>query len=283
MRREKLVAVFLAAAIVLGFAASAGAVDGTIEINQAKVLANGGFPYPVSASGSYRLTGNLTVPGGTSGINVTAPTVTIDLNGFSISGPGGFSVAQVGITTTGTVENGTITGFGVGVKMGAGGIIRNVHADANGVGIQAGGNSLIQGCTANNTTLPSYAIVCSGMCAISGNTANGNAGIGIDCGSGCAISGNTANANAVAGIQCEGSGCQISSNTTNSNTFAGIVCEGSGCLITYNTIDNNTGDGISAADGTTAYGWNVLNGDAGIKNGTSMAGKNTNSCGGTAC
>jgi hypothetical protein len=57
-------------------------VDGTIEINQAKVMANGGFPYVISASGSYRLSGGLTVPASTDGINVTAAKVAIDLNGF---------------------------------------------------------------------------------------------------------------------------------------------------------------------------------------------------------
>ena len=51
------------------------AVDGVIEINQARALAGGvtagdsaGFPVTLSASGSYRLTGNLTVPSSTSGI-----------------------------------------------------------------------------------------------------------------------------------------------------------------------------------------------------------------------
>jgi len=64
-------AIFFAAAAVLGFAASAGAVDGTIEINQAKVLAAGGFPYLIGTSGSYRLTGNLTVSSnGTDAIEV---------------------------------------------------------------------------------------------------------------------------------------------------------------------------------------------------------------------
>ena len=120
---------------------------------------------------------------------------------------------------------------------------------------------------------------------ISGNTSNGSSGIGIYCqGGGCVISSNTASANSVSGIECDGSGgCKISSNTVNANGN-GVFCGGPGSLITNNTIDNNTGKAITAFDVTTAYGWNVLNGDAGgISGGTSMAGKNTNSCGGTAC
>jgi parallel beta-helix repeat protein len=276
----------LVAMATFALAGSAWAVDGTIEINQAKVLANGGFPYVIStANTSYRLTGSLTVPSSTSGLNVTAANVTIDLNGFSIAGPGAASSAPVGITTSsGTVENGTITGFGVAIKLGSAGIVRNVHLDANGSGIQAGSDTLITGCTANNTTLASAAIQCSGMCTISGNTASGSAGIGIECGNGCTISGNTAMSDGVAGIQCDGNGCLISGNTANANSPVGIYCGGSGCLISGNVIDNNTGYPIDAADVTTAYGWNVMNGDgAGVNGGTSMAGKNTNSCGGTAC
>src|SRR5208337_5660071 len=93
MKREKLAAVFFAAVIVLGLAASAGAVDGTIDINQAKVLAAGGFPYVIgTANTSYRLTGSLTVSSTFGiGIYVTANHVTIDLNGFSIVGPGKLS------------------------------------------------------------------------------------------------------------------------------------------------------------------------------------------------
>jgi hypothetical protein len=70
----------------------------------------------VSAAGSYILNGNLTSTSTTSPcINVTANEVTIDLNGFVISGNGGTST---GISSSGTklaVTDGTITGFGVGI------------------------------------------------------------------------------------------------------------------------------------------------------------------------
>jgi hypothetical protein len=59
VKREKVAAVFFSAAIALAFAASAGAVDGTIEINQATVMAAGGFPYVVSNPGSTSLGNNL--------------------------------------------------------------------------------------------------------------------------------------------------------------------------------------------------------------------------------
>src|ERR1700676_1132831 len=146
MKREKLAAVFFAAAMMLGLSASAGAVDGTIEINQATVLAAGGFPYKIGASGSYRLTGNLTLPSGSDGIDVSASYVTIDLNGFSIVGAGGTSAisAQSNALVGTTIENGTVTGFGgFGVAVAQFSVVRNVNAIANGTGIQAGGGSWI--------------------------------------------------------------------------------------------------------------------------------------------
>jgi hypothetical protein len=44
------------------------AVDGATLINQASVMAAGGFPYKITQPGSYKLSGNLVVPAGTSEI-----------------------------------------------------------------------------------------------------------------------------------------------------------------------------------------------------------------------
>jgi hypothetical protein len=241
-------AFFFVVATVLGFAASAGAVDGTIEINQAKVMAAGGFPYMIVSAGSYRLTGNLTVSSTASdAIDVTANHVTVDLNGFSITGPAGSgSPSGNGISGPSagalTVENGTITGFGAGngVATGNNGIVKNIHSDSNFNGIITGTSSVIEGCTAT------------------GNVGATSIGIG---GAG---------------------GTLISGNTVNSDTN-GINCNGSGCLISNNVIQNNTGYGIFTlvSDATTGYGGNVLNNNSlGINGGTSM--KN-NVCSGALC
>ena len=72
MTRIALAVAVLAAIAVLGLSASAHAAGGTIEINQAVVTAAGGFPYKITAAGSYRLSGNLTPPTSTNAINVTA-------------------------------------------------------------------------------------------------------------------------------------------------------------------------------------------------------------------
>ncbi len=271
--KRKLSAAVLFAVAMLAFAASAGVVDGTIEINQAKVTANGGnFPYVIStANTSYRLTGSLTVPSGKNGINVNAPNVTIDLNGFSIIGPLTTltSNTQIGINGTSqnlvTVENGSLNGFGTGVTLGFSGIVRNVHADGNFNGIEVGNNSVVTGCTADNANTGGTGIQCQATCTITNNTANGDSAGGITCGA--------------PGI---GDGCVISGNTVTADG-TGIHCTGSGCLISGNTVSNANLVGISAFDSTTGYGGNILFGNptgANFSGGTSL---NNNLCGGATC
>jgi hypothetical protein len=123
----------------------AQAVDGVVEINQAKILSSGGFPYNITQPGSYRLTSNIDVSGQPTPQNVTAITinahnVTLDLNGFTIQGPVSCTTSGSGgeltCSTTGSgrgismsdstirstvVKNGYVTGMGgVGIYLGAG-------------------------------------------------------------------------------------------------------------------------------------------------------------------
>ena len=83
--------------MLLLLTAPALASDGVLEINQTCAVETGcfsgdtaGFPVTISASGSYRLTGNLDLNAegvNVSGVAVSAPAVTIDLGGFQIVGP----------------------------------------------------------------------------------------------------------------------------------------------------------------------------------------------------
>jgi hypothetical protein len=55
----------------------------------ATVVAAGGFPYHIDKSGSYRLSSDLVISGtNTNGIDIDTSAVSLDLNGFSIIGPG---------------------------------------------------------------------------------------------------------------------------------------------------------------------------------------------------
>ena len=74
---------------------AAGQALAQATIDQNKALAGNvtpgdmpGFPITLSVPGSYKLTGNLVVPGGLNGIEITSDNVTLDLNGFRIAGSG---------------------------------------------------------------------------------------------------------------------------------------------------------------------------------------------------
>ncbi|MEM8997720.1 MAG: hypothetical protein AAGF23_23255, partial [Acidobacteriota bacterium] len=113
---------------LLASAPAALAVDGVIEINQVSALAGGvtagdtpGYPVTISEAGSYRLTGDLTVVGSDflEGLDVEASGVTVDLNGFTITGPG--SGTGHGIFGDINAQRVTVTNGGVS-KMGGEGI-----------------------------------------------------------------------------------------------------------------------------------------------------------------
>ena len=118
MRKLLTVLLFLAPAPLL-------ATDGEILINQSVVMSAGGFPYVISQPGSYKLTGNLTVPVNNNGIQINSSFVTVDLNGFNIASLGpqsSLGISSVGNTNI-TIRNGSMTGWLTGVAIGTGKLI----------------------------------------------------------------------------------------------------------------------------------------------------------------
>lgn len=109
---------------------AAGLAQAQVTIDQNKALAGNitagdgaGFPITITQSGSYKLTGNLVVPAGARGIVVTAPQVSIDMNGFSLTGP---STCTRDISTkvvACSYADGTTHGIDAGA--GSGTVVRN--------------------------------------------------------------------------------------------------------------------------------------------------------------
>jgi hypothetical protein len=140
-------AVLVSAAFM--FSAPAFAVDGVVLINQSTVLAAGGFPYKITQPGSYKLSGNLVVASSTDGIDILTSNVTLDLNGFTISGPVtcngyGSSLSCTGTGGNGiyapapgnapvnqTIRNGSVVGFEYGVSVDSNGLVEEIHATGN--------------------------------------------------------------------------------------------------------------------------------------------------------
>src|SRR5258706_6236591 len=220
----------------VGFSCTLYAVDGVVLIDQNRALAGGvtpgdaaGFPVTLSVAGSYRLSGNLTVPdANTTAIQVTADNVTIDLNGFSILGPvvcsGGFGSCNLSGTGHGvdgprlnlTVVNGTIRGMGARGISAFGGrfvYVEKVHATSHGDGGMFVGNDVVV--TGNTASLNGGSGIVVVRGTISGNTAvnNGRFGISFLCPS--SVVGNTAYSNSVVNLNQTGidpTGCAVANN-----------------------------------------------------------------------
>ncbi len=259
------------------------AVDGVLEINHTCAVQLGCFSgdsagYPVtidgSAGGSYRLSSNLIVPGlFTHGVQITSPSISIDLNGFEIVRAGcEQAIADCtpedgsGIGVSGgtdyrgiSVRNGSITGmgkFGVGL-WGEQAIVEGVRArwNRNG-GIYTNSVSTIR----DNMVYENgdFGIHTSYGSTISGNTAYGNRGVGLSTNGRSTVTGNTAYDNGLSGISASG-GSTVRGNTVNGNGQYGL------------SLSSDTG-----------YGGNVVTGNT---VGTVAGGHNTgsNSCDGGAC
>jgi len=149
------------------------ASDGVVEINQAKALAGGvtasdapGFPVTIDAGGSYKLTGSLTnLNADVNTIELKASLTTLDLNGFTVSGPTTCSMTASGVMCSGSgpgnaiegftgcpfgnvVKNGTIYGApDTGVRLCVTSRVEDVQViGANGFGISVNNGSFVQGC-----------------------------------------------------------------------------------------------------------------------------------------
>ncbi len=152
---------FGALALVLALApAFAFAIDGVTLINQSTVLAMGGFPYSIAQSGSYKLTGNLVVPSLFSGIVISVSDVTLDLNGFTITGASqGFAgmpstalIKTVGAVHGVTVRNGVLHGVNTSQEISfasaTASLLENLRIyDETGGNMSFFGSSVVRGIT----------------------------------------------------------------------------------------------------------------------------------------
>lgn len=246
--KNRLLRLFGCAAFVLflGNAYARAQATGTIAISQRNV------PLTISKPGSYILTSNLytTDPSATV-IAINSNNVTIDLNGFSIIGPGkgsggmGFAINTVGMNSNVLVRNGSVESFGYvgvhlpgpfnnraedlrvsnvwncGIYVGRGGVVANCQVSYCGEAINTAEGSLIF----NNV--------------IFSNTA----GIDMSGGSpgpvgGVTVIGNTCRNN-VTGIRAAGVGCRIDGNTITLNEIGIDLNSGVNTLFARNFLQGN--------------------------------------------
>lgn len=225
---------------------SAFAVDGVHLIDQSTVLASGGFPYTITAPGSYRLSGNL-VAANTTAIVISTSDVTLDLNGFTV-----FCIScsgVPGIVSTGSansIVNGIVTRFG-----GTAGKPFGIYFQSTD-GPQT--SSRVDRVTANNN---GNGIQCDrGDLTVSNSTASGNTSVGIYSGGNLTVTQSTASTNGLAGIVMNNGVVSGSMIFSNGHAVAGGLRGGiqaNSAMITNNLIANNP-FGVYAGSNSLALG-----------------------------
>jgi Right handed beta helix region len=246
------------------------------------------LPFTISTSGSFYLTGNLS---GTTGITATVSNVTIDLNGFTLTGPGksaGGSVSAISGLSDTVVRNGFITGWpGYGVKLGAAAVVERLDVVSVGAGcIQAGEQSQVRNCRVG-TGHWGIALGDSSLieaCVVIGNTGTSNTSEGIVVGAYSVVSNSSSSYNSGTGISADPHSvithCAVSNNgdagifaygnsrveqcTAHANVGGIIVSSATiveGCVVTGNT---GSYPGIGLFNDSTASGCTVATNVIGI-------------------
>jgi parallel beta-helix repeat protein len=240
----------------------------------------------VAAAGSYYLSRNLEV-GKSNGLHVLVDDVTIDLNGFQVirvSGSGGNGISIGGGIHRATVRNGTIRGFGYGIRCyptpdyaksclfenltvsdcatyglfggTAARVIDCAVSASQGIGIQVEHGSLVRGCTLHG--IQGYGIWAKGGCAITRCSAYDNRGgfaIYADIGSvisECSVYNNESTQSPGGGISIGNGGqvvaCAVRSTTTTNEPVASDGAIGiyafHSAVVRDCTAVDNMGDGI---------------------------------------
>lgn len=217
-----------------------------------------GFPITISAPGSYFLTQDITATAAaTDGITITVSGVTLDLNGFTLSGAGlgsnGVSAATVDNVT---IINGTIrnwTNAGIQAEQVSNGRYERVRVNSNpGGGIIAGRNSIVQDCTAadnggNGIRVAEGALGSSivARCIVDGSVLDG-----IQAANNTTVTGNGVTNNGVNGIHTTGAGNRVDGNHLGGNIDKEIRVDTTGSVIIRNTFSGADSD-LSIAVGNS--------------------------------
>lgn len=320
--RARTRAPLLVAAVLLATWPLASRADpGVLEIDQACAVVTGcfagdapGFPVTISAPGSYRLTSDLfSSDPDAVGIEGTARRVTLDLGGFTVSGPvsctgqgasvscspAGSGVGGIGVLFghDAAIRNGRVRGFArYGVFTLDGARIRDVDVESNGsAGVQVERRSLVISARIHRNAdhgLRAGASVLFLDSAVVGNRANGatqssgllarntasrNGDDGFAVGPGTIVQANAIDDNGDDGVQAD-TLCLIADNTIRSNGGSGVEDLGSGS-VQRNTLRSNGSFGLDTTD--SAYHENTIDGNAGgsVNGGVDLG---ANACNGAA-
>lgn len=239
--------------------------------------------FEIDTPGSYYLTGDATAPAGFNGIEIEVDDVTIDLNGFTLTGTtggDGYGIGAVGNRTGIRVLNGRVRGFdtdgilcsnddhtvvedvtaedngGRGITAGAHSRVTNCHAHRNGAaGFEIDLASRVSACVAEENGLtevgPGFNIGRDSV--ISGCVADNNTGHGFLIDQGCAVESCTARVSGFNGISI-GSGSTLRACVVRSAGQAGVneqrhgIVAGNRCTLDACTVWDAADNGISVGN-----------------------------------
>jgi hypothetical protein len=186
----------------------------------------------ISVPGSYVVNRNLAAAGDC--LVVAVDSVTIDLDGFTISGNGtGAAIVESPALATRrnvTVRNGAVTGFADGVAFphGESLTVERINVSGNsGTGISAGNYASVR---ANHASFNGAGIRAGLGANVNGNTVARNAGNGISVVEGAAILNNVVRNNTGFGILVDCPGL-VFANTTSNNVGGNYHDISGGCVV----------------------------------------------------
>ena len=225
-------------------------------------------PFAITAGGTYRVVNDLTAIG--TCITITPPasasSITIKLNGFTITGPGTGTAGASGIIAPVPTSKINVDGPGAIVKFGAGialpftegATVERVNVLDNGLGIVVSqgsvSDSVVSGNQGNGVTVGDDSIV-------SNVTANDNGETGIEVGTESTVSQSTANSNG-AGVSA-GVRSLVRNTTANDNSDFGITIGIRG-TVEQSTANHNGESGIIAEPGSNIKDNTASNNSIGI-------------------
>ncbi len=248
-------------------------VEPRIAINEVNTPGDADSLFRITSPGSYYLTRSIVGVAGKHGIEIESSGVTLDLNGFDLSGVPGMGAFD-GIRSSGlplravVVKNGSVRGWGDDGIDCASSTARGICVEGVSVIGNAGHGMLIAphgsvtGCEAIGNG--SDGILVSDACIVTACVASGNGGRGIIADNGSIVRDCIALENTGNGIETSIAGIVIGC-TAMANGGSGIVSNGAGAVVDGCTAYSNTSSGIVVFNGNSVTGCAVrLNAQNGI-------------------
>lgn len=232
---------------------------------------DGTATYVISQPGSYYLTGGITTTAGKAGIRIAASRVTIDLMGFTISGPGSAGITDGGAALSDIrIHSGSVAGVGgIGISLTTSDRTRLERMTARGcagTGFAAGQNCHAEDLDADqNTATPGLAggISLGDQAAVVTCNARGNTGGGIRAGVDSRCEECVCTSNTGIGIEVQGAG-RVERCMAGSNGGAGISGPST---IGSSLAVSNTGRGVTTTRAAIMNSTSYSNGDVGFSTG----------------